>query len=94
MALGPAVLERDVSSLDETGFAQSLAGRAAAQVAKVWRGREATEVADYRHRLLLRTKRERQRTCRPTEKSDEISSLHSMTSSARTSSAVERFYIW
>src|SRR6516162_5591181 len=76
MALGPAVFELDVLALDVAGFTQSLMER----TAEVWRGREGTELADYRHRLLLRRCWKRDAETQHESSGEES---HSMTSSAR-----------
>jgi hypothetical protein len=57
--LGPAVLPRHILPLDEAHFSHSLVDRPANQVAEVCRRREDTELADYRHRPLLRVSGER-----------------------------------
>jgi hypothetical protein len=48
---------------------------------------EGVQESDHRHRRLLRPRRERPRSCRAAEKRDEFASPHSITSSARASSA-------
>src|SRR5262245_44915571 len=50
---------------------------------RIFPGRRAVEKANYRHRGLLRARRERPRGCRAAEKRDELAALHSITSSTR-----------
>jgi hypothetical protein len=54
VALGPAVFDRYVLFFEVAGLAQSSAERG--QIRGRRTGRPALEVADYRHRLLLRTR--------------------------------------
>ena len=49
---GPAVLDRQVLSLDKAGFVQSLVERGYKRGKRA--GRRSAEEADHRHRLLLR----------------------------------------
>jgi hypothetical protein len=46
-----------------------------------------TEKSNYRHRRLLRPRRQRPCCCRAAEQRDELAPFHSITSSARASSA-------
>src|ERR1051325_4514167 len=61
-ALRPAVFERDILSLDVAGFAQSLTERSDKSRR---RGARIAEVADHRHRLLLRAQEARNVTAAP-----------------------------
>jgi hypothetical protein len=79
-----AELDRQVLALDEACLLQALAERGH-EVRRVG-GRRAAEKADRRHHRLLRARRERPRRRRAAEQGDELASLHSITSSAATSS--------
>src|ERR1700730_11770383 len=80
LVLRPAILDRQILAFDITSFFQALAERAqAVWVVKV--GRIDAEKPDYRHRWLLRTRRER--PCRRDAKQrNELAPSHSITSSA------------
>src|SRR5215831_8776022 len=84
-SLGPAVLDRDTTTVDPTKFAQSLhkLGHPFAS----GRTRVRAQEPDGRHlRGLLRPRRHRPRRRRPAEQRDKIApSDHSITSSARAS---------
>src|SRR6476660_6208772 len=81
----PAILNRDVAPLDVADFAQPAAE--SGQVVYEHFGRAAAEEPNHRHCRLLRSRRERQ-TRRSAEQRDELAALHhSITSSARASSA-------
>ena len=79
--LRPAVFDRHILSLDIAGFAQSLAERGHKRCSRA--GRSRCEVADYRHRLLLRA--HGARCCyRAAHQEHQLAAFHhSMTSSAR-----------
>src|SRR5438034_10557265 len=81
-ALRPAVLDRNVLTLDEAGFLQSLAECAQAPFHDGFR-RCGAEEPDHRHRRLLRPCRERPRGCGAAEQRNEFAAPHSITSSAR-----------
>src|SRR5262249_37800765 len=81
--VGHANIEGDVAALDEAHFAQALAE--CANVVGVHPG-AVGEISDYRHRRLLRARRERPRSCLASDERDELAAVHSITSSARASS--------
>src|SRR5215831_12801752 len=83
LILRPAILDRHILAFDVPAFANALpeCGHKTCSVG----GRRAAEEPDYRHRRLLRARRERPRG-RAAEQRDEIAPLHSITSSARASS--------
>src|SRR5262249_42974489 len=81
--LSPAIFDRDILALDIVGFLQALAK--CTQSVHVHISRCALEEADHRHRRLLRACCERPRR-RAAEQPDELAALHSITSSAATSS--------
>src|SRR6516162_4865806 len=75
MKLRPAVLDHNVLSLGPPGFAEPLAK--GGQQRSIRLGRRPVQVADHRHRLLLRADSGRPRNRRPAgEKNYEISSPH------------------
>src|SRR5207237_673758 len=83
--VGPAVLDRDILALDETGLLESLPERRCHHRVAVGGG--AVQEPDHRHRRVLRERSERPRhdsTCK--EESGEIAPPHSITSSASASS--------
>jgi hypothetical protein len=73
VALRPAVFQCQVLSHDVAALAQSLVERGYKRI-RVGR-RNRAEVADHRHRLLLRTRGQRPRRC-AAEQHDEIAALH------------------
>src|SRR5262249_52803931 len=73
MALGPAVFDRHIPAFDEADFAQTLAERGHPWGVSALRF--AVEKPDYRHRRLLRARRERPRG-RAAEKSNELAPFH------------------
>src|ERR1700730_6048350 len=75
----PAILDRHVLALDETGFPQA-SSECLHQVRGIIR-RPGAEIPDHRHRCLLRARGERPR-CRPADERDELAAFHSITSSA------------
>src|SRR5262249_27451564 len=81
---GKVVLDRHIAALDKAGLGETLTERRQKSV-RSHPGRPAVEKPDHGHRLLLRARRERPRH-RAAEQSDELASLHSITSSARASS--------
>src|SRR5262249_36143171 len=84
LSLGPAVFDRQILALDITGLLQALAKAPQAPRRPV--RRLGIEMADHRHRRLLRARRERPRR-RAAEQRDELAALHSITSSARSRTA-------
>src|SRR5215831_19028710 len=74
LAVGPAELEGDILALGETVFSQAPA-EAFHQIG-VGARRPPTHEPDYRHRRLLRARRERPRHCRPAEQPHEVASFH------------------
>src|SRR3974390_1991599 len=85
LILRPAEFEDHVPAFDEPGLTQACPERSD-KIRRIIR-RPAAEKSNDRHCRLLRTHREWPRRYRTTEKSDELAPLHSMTSSARASSA-------
>src|SRR5262249_7288808 len=82
-SLCPAVFNPQILTLDVAGLFQALAERRRVVCERL---RRATmQKPNHRHRALLRTRRERP-SRHATEQTDELASLHSMTSSARASS--------
>src|SRR3954464_3856455 len=82
MIFGGAVLDHDILTVDKACFFQPLARRG--QKVRGVRESSASKETDHRNRLLRpRHKRPRSRTCKAR---DEFPPLHSITSSARTSS--------
>jgi hypothetical protein len=65
MRLRPAVFDANIAVFNVTGFVQALAERR--QEDRVIVGGLAAEIADYRHRRLLRTRRQRPHDGRTTE---------------------------
>jgi hypothetical protein len=82
--LHPVVLERDIPVFNEACFAQAFAE--CGQITRCGIGRSAVDESDHRHRRLLRPRRQRPRR-RTAEQGDELALIHSITSSARASSA-------
>src|SRR6516225_6094812 len=74
------VVDRDVAALDKAHAAKALAKRSLHL--RGGRTRAAAQIPDHRHPRLLRPRRERPRRCRPPEKRYELTSFHSITSSA------------
>src|SRR5262249_10491485 len=83
-AFRPAIFDRDILALDGTGFLQTLVERRYEMCIRT--GRSAVEIADHRHRRLLRARRERP-CSRAAEQRDELAAFHSITWSARWDSA-------
>src|SRR6516164_1127773 len=75
----PSGLDRHVLAFDEGGPVQTATELGHEMPGPL--GRLTVEEPDYRHRRLLRARRERPR-CRTAKKGDESAALHSMTSSA------------
>ncbi len=86
LILCPAVFDRHVLSLDVAGFAQPLAKRGHVRCSRTRRAND--EVADHRHRLLLRAKGARCRH-RTAQQQHQLAASHSMTSSAEATSWIE-----
>src|SRR5215813_7276092 len=84
MFLRPAVFDRDILPLDIAGFLKTFTEGGHKE--RVSSGRSAAEESDHRHRRLLRARRERPHDRRAAEQRDELAALHSITSSAATSS--------
>src|SRR5262249_4568811 len=77
------VLHRHVLALDVAGFVEALA-----EPGNKGRIRQSgIDEADHWHHRLLRRRRQRPRRRRTADKRDEVASVHSITSSARASSA-------
>src|SRR5437016_3530629 len=74
---------RPPPAFDEAALAQALA-EYGDKMRRILR-RPGAHEPDYRHRRLLRARRERPRHRRAAEKSDELAAFHSITSSAATS---------
>src|SRR6516165_5982340 len=85
LILRPAILDRHILAFDVPAFADALpeCGHKTCSVG----GRRAAEEPDYRHRRLLRARRERPRGSRTAEQREELAAFHSITSSAVASSA-------
>src|SRR5262249_46785091 len=83
LALSPAILDCDVSALDKASFLQAAAE--ASHQMRERTGRRCAEKSHYRHRRLLRSRRERPPR-RATEQRDELAPVHSITSSTSASS--------
>jgi hypothetical protein len=82
LALRPTVFDRDVPALDVAGLVQTLPEAGQTDIG-VGLGRAGAEIADHRHRLLLRVQR-RRRGHRAAEQQHQLAAVHySMTSSAR-----------
>src|SRR5262249_52903500 len=86
-SLRPAIIDRDVLTLDVTGLVQAAAetGHPGSERLR----RLSTQESDHRHRRLLCAHHERPRSRRAAEQGDELAPLHlrghSITSSARAS---------
>ena len=74
LALGPAVLDRDIVALDEAGFLETFAE--AGYEMRERTGRSGTEESDHRHCRLLRAGDEWTRDRRTAEKRKEFAPLH------------------
>src|SRR5262249_55519376 len=83
LALGPTILDRDVLALDVAAFLQPLPERGREMRERP--RRRTAEIADHRHRRLLRARRERPGRRRAPQKRHELAALHSITSPARAS---------
>src|SRR5262249_47551823 len=84
LAEGPTRFDSHISAVDEPGFAQTLVERRHQMHGVI--GRSGTEIADHRHRRLLRMPRKRP-SHRATEQRDELAPPdHSITSAAVASS--------
>src|SRR5262245_49782474 len=85
MILRPTVFNVQVSALDVAGVRQTAANRS--DVFASCFERPGFEIADHRHRGLLRSRRDRPCRRRPAEQCDDLApSDHSITSSAMASS--------
>src|SRR5262249_31702486 len=82
LPLRPAVLHCDILAIDEARLLQTLLKRRH-EVRRVV-SRSDAEKPDYRHRRLLRTRRERPSDRSAAEECDERAPSHSITSSARS----------
>jgi hypothetical protein len=72
----PTVFDRHVLPLDKAGF-----GEASAEVGENFDrvlGRPRAQISDHRHRLLLRSRRQRPRRCRTSEQAYELAPLNVM----------------
>ncbi len=83
VAFAPAVGDRDIAALDEAGRRQTLPDRRDSAGFHGLGG--AAEIADHRHRRLLRGRGQRCSEQRPAAE-DEVAAPHSITSSAAASS--------
>ena len=83
LPVSPAKFERNVLAFDVSGLLEALAK--SAQILREGYGRCGVQKSDHRHRRLLRARRERP-CSRAAEQRDELAPLHSITSSAATSS--------
>src|SRR5262249_58990107 len=85
LIIGPAILDDDVLTLDKASFFEALA-KSTQTVLDHRARRSVVEEPDHRHCRLLRARRERPRR-RTAEQRDELAAFHSITSSARASTA-------
>src|SRR5262249_41113995 len=83
LILGP-IFDRDAVAFDVPFFRKAVAECNYARPQLRWRS--TVEESDHRHRRLLRARCERPRGRRAAEQRDELATLHSITSSAATSS--------
>src|SRR5262249_29466215 len=83
---GPAILDREVASLDPSQLPQAVFERDHARLCLRVASDKTHQHADPPHLLGLRARRKRPRDRRPAEKRDEIAPFHSITSSASESS--------
>src|SRR5262249_21058008 len=74
LPLRPAIFDRHVLSVDETGVAHALTERSQQVFAPA--GPPAIEPSDFRHFLLLRTRRQRPRGRRAANQRDELAAFH------------------
>src|SRR5262245_25140801 len=79
-SLRPAIFDRDVLTLDVTGFVQATAERAHYGSERL--SRLSIQKSDHRHRRLLRARHERPRGHTTAEQRDECAPFHSITSLA------------
>src|SRR5262249_35932400 len=84
LILGPAIFDQNITAVDETGFAQPQT-KCRYKIGSRLK-RADMEKPDYRHRRLLRTRRERPRCCRAAEPRDAAAPLPALPSSAVASS--------
>src|SRR5262249_46501429 len=84
LSVSPAKFERDVLAFDVSGFLQALAK--SAQILCKGFKRCGMQKSDHRHRRWLRARRKRPRGRRAAEEREERAALHSIPSSAATSS--------
>src|SRR5262249_43381829 len=85
LVLRPAILDRHILALDVAGFTNALPE--CGQIARTIDRPRAAQETYHRHRRLLRARRERPRRRGAAEQRDERAALHSITSSARVSTA-------
>src|SRR5262249_16363341 len=85
LTFGPAVFNSEAHAFDITSLSEALAK--SAQTIALSVGRVGVEEPDHWHRRLLRARRERPRSSRAAEQRKEGAAFHSITSSARASSA-------
>src|SRR5262249_31716805 len=86
LILAPIVFDRDILTLDIAGVLEALTE--SAQTLHIPVRRRGVKKTDHRHRRLLRPRPERPRRRRAAEQRDELAAAtHSITSSARASSA-------
>src|SRR5262249_10367702 len=85
LTLSPTIVERDVLTLDKARFIESLPDERNQR--RVDSRRTTAEQSDHWQCTLFRPPRERPGGCRTTEGRDELATPHSITSSARASSA-------
>src|SRR5712664_904247 len=71
---GPSVIQRDVSTLDVTGFAESMEESGHVRAVSFWRS--AIEESDHRHCRLLRTRSDWRRHHCSTQKGDQVAPSH------------------
>src|SRR6516162_5723997 len=83
MTFSPAIFDRHVAAFDEAGLAQAFAECSDIGSPPGWCF--TVEKPNYRHRRLLRARRQRPRHRRAAEQRDELAAFHSITSSASAS---------
>src|SRR5262249_17992842 len=79
LILSPTICDYNIAAIDETAFAEAVTNCRGEMGACM--GGAVMEKANYWHRRLLRTRRERPRRC-AAEQRDECAAVHSITSSA------------
>src|SRR5262245_9651939 len=84
LSVSPAIVQGDVSTLEESGIIQASPDHRKER--RINGGRTGAEEPNHRHRCLLRSRTKRPRSRRTAKQRYELTSPHSITSSARASS--------